>query len=222
MGARQETSSSRTGAFYDRISRAYDLISDASEHSAREAGERALAVREGERVLELGPGTGHSLVTFARETGASGSVIGLDLSAGMLAVARRRLDKQELPERVGLLRSDARALPLADDSVGAAFASFTLELFSDDDLPVVLAELRRVLGARGRFGVVSMAQPAEGEHESLLERAYVWMHEHFPHIVDCRPIDLESVLEANGFRVDSAEHLSIWTMPVAVVVARAG
>ena len=38
-------------SFYDRISHAYDLISDSNEHKARGAGEEALAICEGERVL---------------------------------------------------------------------------------------------------------------------------------------------------------------------------
>ena len=39
-------------SFYDRISATYDLIADAGEHRAREAGEAALNVQPGERVLE--------------------------------------------------------------------------------------------------------------------------------------------------------------------------
>ena len=41
-------------SFYDRISHAYDLISDAGEHKARETGEQTLDVQAGERVLEIG------------------------------------------------------------------------------------------------------------------------------------------------------------------------
>ncbi|MEO8166149.1 MAG: hypothetical protein ABI619_12210, partial [Betaproteobacteria bacterium] len=50
--------------------------------------------------------------------------------------------------------------------------------------------VRRVLKPGGRFGTVSMATTPPGQTDSLLERTYKWMHEHFPHIVDCQPIDV--------------------------------
>ncbi|HQX50338.1 MAG TPA: hypothetical protein PLR25_10540 [Planctomycetaceae bacterium] len=43
-----------TRKFYDRISAAYDLIADSGEHVARECGLKALDIRAGEQVLEIG------------------------------------------------------------------------------------------------------------------------------------------------------------------------
>jgi demethylmenaquinone methyltransferase/2-methoxy-6-polyprenyl-1,4-benzoquinol methylase len=100
------------------------------------------------------------------------------------------------------------------------YTSFTLELFPAADIPVVLAEARRVLKPGGRVGVVSMATVRPGHPTSALERTYVWMHRHFPHLVDCRPIDTEGVVAAAGFRVTAVEDLEIWTMPVRVVVGQ--
>ncbi|MCS7469621.1 hypothetical protein NZK35_23470 [Stieleria sp. ICT_E10.1] len=59
----QEHASTRS--FYDRISHVYNLIADAGEHKARERGLEILAVQEGEDVLEIGYGTGHSLTELA-------------------------------------------------------------------------------------------------------------------------------------------------------------
>ena len=95
-----------------------------------------------------------------------------------------------------------------------------LELFPEDDLPLVLAEIRRVLRENGRLAAVSMAKVKPEESASILERTYVWMHRHFPHIVDCRPIDLGAVMEAAHFSVANKNILEIWTMPVAAVLAR--
>jgi hypothetical protein len=67
-----------------------------------------------------------------------------------------------------------------------------------------------------------MARVRDDEPPSLVERAYVWMHRHFPHIVDCRPIDAAAVVESAGFTVEKRQELKIWTLPVAVVVARKG
>jgi demethylmenaquinone methyltransferase/2-methoxy-6-polyprenyl-1,4-benzoquinol methylase len=206
-------------AFYDRISAAYDLLSDTNERAARQAGVQALAMKPGERVLEIGCGTGNELLDLASLVGPTGQVCGIDVSSGMLEVSRRKLEKHPPTGPVELREGDARKLPFPDASFDAVYCSFTLELFSDDDIPRVLAEVRRVLRAGGRVGVVSMAKVKPGEKPSLLERSYVWMHRHFPHIVDCRPIDPTALLTAAGFRVTKQAGLEIWTMPVAVIAA---
>ena len=209
--------------FYDRISHSYDLIADAGEHKAREAGEVALNVRAGERVLEVGCGTGRSLVHFSNQAGDQGSVTGLDVSTGMIAVAKKRTSKETTASPIEFVEADARELDPAvfpDNSFDAAFASFTLELFPLEDIATVLAEIKRVLKPDGRLGIVSMSVVKEPNHPSLLERAYIWMHQHFPHLVDCQPIDVHAHLETAGFKIQSSEEIEIWTMPVSVVVAR--
>lgn len=206
-------------AFYDRISNAYDLLADANERSARLTGLQGLDLKPGERVLEIGFGTGNEIVDLAEAVGASGRVCGVDISPGMLAVAQRKLSQKSLAAAIDLRVADARQLPHADGSFDAAYASFTLELFPEEDVPIVLAELRRVLRPGGRLGVVSMAQVKPGAKASYLERTYLWMHRHFPHFVDCRCIDVPAVVTAAGFRVVKQVDLEIWTMPVSAVVA---
>jgi len=206
-------------AFYDRISLAYDLLADASEHQFRERGEAALAIQPGETVLEIGVGTGNSLLHLAQAAGPVGTVRGLDVSSGMLDVARRKLEKGGLADRVDLRQGDAREMPYQAAAFDACFLSFTLELFDDADLPCALAEIRRVLKPGGRLAVVAMAAVGPGEKESILERGYEWMHRHFPHIVDCRPIDSSALLEEAGFDVVCDQRFEMWTMPVSVVVA---
>ena len=206
-------------SFYDRISHAYDLISDAGEHKAREQGEQTLNVQSGENVLEIGFGTGNTLLHLAEAVGESGRVSGIDVSTGMLEVASRKVESKGLADRVDLSVGDARQLPYKDDSFDAVFASFTLELFSLNDIPAVLAEVARVLKPGGRLGVVSMATVQEGEKASALEKTYVWMHQHFPHIVDCQPIDVVELVEGAGLQVQEKVEMTIWTMPVRCVVA---
>ena len=211
--------SEHTRAFYDRISHVYDLIADGGEHRARERGLELLAARPGERILEIGFGTGQSLVELAQAVGDSGAVHGIDISTGMRDVAHKRLAAEDLHDRVELRVDAAPPLPYADQTFDAVSMSFTLELFEEPDLVGILAESRRVLAPGGRVGVVSMASVQDGEHESWMERTYIWMHRHFPHIVDCRPIPLEQMLEANGFALSKQERLDLFSMPVAAVVA---
>ncbi len=205
-------------SFYDRISQAYDMIADGNEHKAREAGEKALQLQPGERALEVGFGTGNSLINLAQAVGANGEVCGIDVSPGMLSVAQGKLADKGLSDRVHLTVGNARSLPYEQSSFDAAFMSFTLELFALEDIPTVLAEILRVLKPGGRFAVVSMATVRKGEHASILEKTYVWMHQHFPHIVDCQPIDASQFLRDAGFDVRQEWEMDIWTMPVRGVV----
>ncbi len=206
-------------AFYDRISGAYDLIADASERAARRAGLELLEVQPGERVLEIGFGTGNEILELAAKVGPGGAVCGVDISPGMMAVAQRKLRKAKPAAPVDLRLADARQLPFAGAAFDVAYSSFTLELFSDGDIPRVLAELRRVLRGGGRLGIVAMAKPATGDAVSFLERTYEWLHRHFPHFVDCRPIDVGGALSAGGFLVVRKTDLEICTLPVAAVAA---
>ena len=208
------------GAFYDRISRTYDMIADAGEHTARETGESLLSAQPGETILEIGYGTGHSIVALAKSVAPGGHIFGIDVSSGMKNVAQSRVDHSGLQATVDLALGDARRLPYADSSIDAAFMSFTLELFELEEIPLVLSEVHRVLRPGGRLANVSMATVPEGGHESLLEQTYIWMHRHFPHIVDCRPIDAERLLSDSGFRTLEKKAMAIWTMPVLALVAR--
>ena len=211
-----------TRSFYDRISRVYDLLADRSEQEAREAGLAALDVSAGEAVLEIGFGTGHALVALAEAVGKEGRVAGIDLSPGMRAVTEKRLGDAGLAEQVELVTGDARTLPWKDDSFDAVFLCFTLELFEPADIPRVLAEVQRVLrpgtgAAKGRLGLVSRTA---GEHPGPVVEIYRWLHRHFPHFVDCQPIDASGWLEGSGFEIETEQELSIWGLPVAVITAR--
>lgn len=213
-------STSLTKQFYDRISGAYDLIADGGEHQARERGLEMLDVQPGESVLEIGYGTGHSLVQLAKSVGPGGHVIGIDISSGMRDVAQQRVTEAGVEKQVELLLGAVPPLPMEDDVFDAVAMSFTLELFPSETLMSVLAECRRVLKPGGRLGVVSMATVEDGNDESILERTYIWMHHHFPHIVDCQPIPLEKKVTEAGFRLEKQERISLFTMPVAIVVAK--
>lgn len=209
-----------TRHFYDRISSAYDAIADSGEHAARERGLEVLDVQPGEHVLEVGYGTGHSLVSVARATGAEGNVSGVDISGGMRDAALQRLQHAELDHRVDLRVETVPPIPWPDGRFDVVSMSFTLELFPLDVIPRVLAEAKRVLRDSGRLGVVAMSVTPDGERDSFMERTYKWMHRHFPHIVDCQPIPAGQFLRDAGFTLTHEVHVEIWSMPVAVLVGQ--
>ena len=211
-------SRAETKAFYDKISRVYDLLAEHSEGPVRRAGLDKLDARPGEKVLEIGFGTGHCLVSLAQSVGPTGKVYGLDLSEGMLRVARDNLHKAGLAERVELACGDAERLPYPSDGLDAIFMSFALELFDTPEIPKVLAECKRVLRPGGRIVVVGVSKEGEG---GVILHVFEWTHRHFPNLVDCRPILVRQALEEAGFRVERAERKMMW-VPVEVVLAVKG
>ncbi|MCA9957387.1 MAG: methyltransferase domain-containing protein [Anaerolineales bacterium] len=195
-------------ASYDRLSCYYDWLA-ASERPFREAGAHLLRVQSGEQVLELGCGTGTVLPPL-QQAAASGQVIGLDLSAGMLQVAQRRLG---FP--VAFVQADAAQLPFAAARFDAVLMSFTLELFDTPEIPVVLAEVRRVLGKNGRFATVTLAQ-----QNSLAVQLYEWFHDKLPNWVDCRPIPTDALLAEAGFHIVTHQRRKLWGLSVDIILAQ--
>jgi SAM-dependent methyltransferase len=105
----------------------------------------AARVAAGDRVLDVGCGTGVLARAAADRVAADGRVTGLDLNAGMLAVARR------LRPAIDWRRGDAARLPFADGSYDAVVSQFALMYFPDR--AAALKEMARVLRPGGRLAV---------------------------------------------------------------------
>ena len=80
--ARVPRTEQEAAASYTRLSKWYDRLGRSSEGPHIAEGLRLLDVQPGERVLEVGFGTGHSLIALAHAVGSTGQVIGIDLADG--------------------------------------------------------------------------------------------------------------------------------------------
>ncbi len=116
---------------------------------------RMLAPAPGERVLEVGPGTGYYTLDVARNLEPGGQLDALDLQQAMLDELMRRADGRGLSNVVPV-RGDARQMPFPDAAFDAAFLVATLGEVPDRDR--ALRELRRVLKPGGRL-IVGEGQP---------------------------------------------------------------
>jgi demethylmenaquinone methyltransferase/2-methoxy-6-polyprenyl-1,4-benzoquinol methylase len=170
-----------------------------------------LALRPGECALEVGTGTGTALPILRQAVGATGGVIGVDLSYAMLGQARRCAAGQS-----ALIQSDVSQLPLADGACSALLACFILEIFPSAESLSVLREWRRILMPGGRLGVSAMSFSAR---KGWMERLYAWSGRTFPQVVDCQPIDAAALLEQASFSLQTVERWTIWGLPVQVVLA---
>jgi SAM-dependent methyltransferase len=91
---------------------------------------RAATISPGDRVLDVGCGCGEPTIEAARATGPDGGVVGLDLSAPMLAVARR-LAAEAGVGNVRFVQGDAQACPLAPAVFDVVISSFGVMFFDD-------------------------------------------------------------------------------------------
>ncbi len=200
---------------YDRMSRWYDLLAGAFEGKHRAAGVRMLDPSEGDVVLEIGFGTGHSILALAEAVGPSGKVYGIDISQGMLDVTHKRVKEAGLADRVVLGRGDAGQLAFDSSFFDDVFMSFTLELFDTPEIPVVLSECRRVLRSGGHLCVVAMSKRGEPNAST---RLYEWFHDKLPRYVDCRPIYVQESVQDAGFRIDDAAEVSLLGLKGEIVL----
>ena len=125
--------------------------------------------RPGERVLEVGPGTGYYTLDLAAWVGADGRVDIFDIQQEMLDHTLRRASAHGV-ENVHATRGDARSLPYPDATFDAACLVAVLGEIPDQD--AALGELRRVIAPGGRLVVGELlGDPHWVSPRSLRERA---------------------------------------------------
>jgi demethylmenaquinone methyltransferase/2-methoxy-6-polyprenyl-1,4-benzoquinol methylase len=136
---------------YNLTANLYTLIGVRIREYRQEAVE-ALHLRKGDRVLEPACGTGLNFDLLERAVGASGRVVGVDLTPAMLAKARERVAKHEWTN-VQLIEGDASQLELAQPFDGI-LCTFALSLMAD--FPEVLRRAAALLKAGGRLAILDM------------------------------------------------------------------
>jgi ubiquinone/menaquinone biosynthesis C-methylase UbiE len=203
----------KIGPLYDKISRFYDVWGRLTESKARE---RALAlahIRDGATVLEAAAGTGLAFERIVRRN-PNGRNIGIDLSEGMLAKARRRLWRAGL-HNYALFQGSAAALELASDSVDVLVNNYMFDLIPFKEMGPMLEEFRRVLKPGGRLVLVNMTR-GRGMGSGLYERLYRL----FPRAMGgCRGVALAGRLERSGFEVRRREYVRQMLFPSEVILA---
>ncbi len=199
---------------YDRISAIYDYVEGAFEKKYREMALACLHISAGEKVLEIGFGTGHAMKEMADRVGSRGRVFGIDISKEMCKITKNRLLAEGSLKHVELICADAVQMPFKDHIFDKIFMSFTLELFSEDEIRMVLNEVKRILDEEGKVCVVSLFR----EEDAFVE-LYEIFHDLFPRILDCRPIYPKKMLENEDFEIEEVRREKIGVLPIQIVTA---
>jgi SAM-dependent methyltransferase len=109
----------------------------------------ALAPRPGESVLDIGCGGGETALELARAVAPDGTVVGVDVSAAVLAFAQRAAKGCE---RVRFVHADAQVFPFGPASFDAVFSRFGVMFFADPTAAFI--NIRRSLRPNGRLAFV--------------------------------------------------------------------
>lgn len=166
------------------------------------------APRPGERVLDVGTGTGIVARLVAPIVGPTGSVTALDLNPNMLAVAREVAERTHI--EIAWHEGRSEALPFPDDSFDLVLCQFALMFFSDRR--AALAEMHRVLSHDGRLAL-NVWQGIERHpfwqalHDAMERRAGVSGVQDIFALGDAG--ELRALLSSAGFRQIEIEHVSM-------------
>jgi phosphatidylethanolamine/phosphatidyl-N-methylethanolamine N-methyltransferase len=149
---------------YSRYSGIYDLLFGKIFHSGREQAVEMMDLSLGDRVLEVGVGTGLSLSFYPRNC----KVTGIDISEGMLAEAEKKVAEEDL-RHVALQKMDALDMEFPDDTFDRVLAAYVVTTVPD---PIRLVrEIKRVTKPGGRFVLLNHFQstnPVFGRIEHVI------------------------------------------------------
>ena len=126
-------------------------------------------VKEGQVVLDLGSGAGLDLLIASRKVGASGKVIGVDMTDEMLAAARKNAADAGA-ENVDLRKGVIEEMPVEDNSVDWVISNCVINLSPRKER--VFAEIARVLKPGGQFSISDIV--AEDLPEKVRELAVTY------------------------------------------------
>lgn len=160
---------------FDTIAPQYDLLnrvlSFGIDQYWRTRAIRLLDDEQPTRVLDVATGTA-DLAIKAEQMLHPREVVGIDLSAEMLAYGRTKIDRQGLSPRISLVQGDAQNLPFGDNSFDAAMVAFGVRNF--EDLNAGLKGIRRVLRPGGRLVVLEFSRP----RTFPIKQLYAWYSRH--------------------------------------------
>lgn len=137
-----------TSKQYDLWSKVYDVTFGMLVIERQRRAVQELRLRGGERVLDLGVGTGATLDSYPRTV----DVVGIDLSAGMLQQARRKLERERWTH-VKLVQGDAMLPPFRDQSFDHVLISHVITVVPDPS--EVLRWASRIVKPGGRVVLVN-------------------------------------------------------------------
>jgi phosphatidylethanolamine/phosphatidyl-N-methylethanolamine N-methyltransferase len=195
-------------AVYAKISSVYDFTFGPTLHPGRLQAIQRMAIKPGDRILEVGVGTGINLALYPKEA----KVTGIDFSEEMLEKARERVDRKGV-RNARLLQMDAADLKFDDGTFDIVYAPYVISVVPD---PVKVAqEMVRVCRPGGRIICLNHFLSAN----PVLSRIERWLSPATIHIGFKSDLDLPAFLAQAGLHPVSIEKVNIpriWSLVTCV------
>ncbi|EDM43783.1 ubiquinone/menaquinone biosynthesis methyltransferase [unidentified eubacterium SCB49] len=147
---------------FDNISGNYDglnrVISMGIDQKWRKKVIDLITSKQPKSYLDIATGTGDLALQFAERLPDT-KIVGLDLSEGMLSMARKKVEGTSLQQQIDFIKGDSEALPFSDNSFEAITVSFGIRNFQN--LEKGLSEILRVLAPGGIFVILETSVPTK-------------------------------------------------------------
>ncbi|MEX2272980.1 MAG: methyltransferase domain-containing protein [Vicinamibacterales bacterium] len=193
---------------YEKIAKGYDLFFGPTLHPGRLTAIQRMGIQPGDRVLEVGVGTGINLALYPTDC----TITGIDFSDAMLEKARERVERKGV-KNARLLQMDAADLKFADNAFDIVYAPYVISVVPD---PVTVArEMRRVCRPGGRIIILNhFISP-----NPIMSRVERWMSPATIHIGFKSDLDLPAFLAQAELEPVSIEKVNIprwWSLVTCI------
>jgi phosphatidylethanolamine/phosphatidyl-N-methylethanolamine N-methyltransferase len=193
---------------YGKLASVYDYVFGPTLHAGRLQALKRMAISSGDRILEVGVGTGINLTLYPKDC----QITGVDLSESMLEKAHERVAKHDL-SHVRVLQMDATSLSFPDASFDIVYAPYLVSVVPDP--AAVAREMARVCRPGGRIIILNHFR-SSGSILAALERAISPFTVHIGFTAD---LDLPGFLAQGGLTPVTIEKVNIppiWSLVTCI------
>ena len=206
-------SQAEVAGIYNSLANVYDIWGNLTESKARNRALELAEIKNGQHILEVAVGTGLAFFEIVKKN-PDGTNMGIDISAGMLKKAAKRLGR--LPEEsYTLKKASAFDLESEDEQFDVLMNNYMFDLISFDQMDAVLEEFKRVLKKGAKLVLVNMTLG-----EKFGSGIYDLMYRVSPRLMGgCRGIRLSEKLKEHGFHIKLREYHQQCLFPSEVILA---
>lgn len=173
------------------------------------------------KILDVATGTGDLAIEAFNQTKAQ--VTGIDISAGMLKIARKKIEEKGLSERIKVIQADSENIPFEDEAFDAVVVAFGVRNF--ENLEKGLKEMHRILKPEGLAMILEFSKPRSFPFKQLYNLYFKNIlpfigkifsrdkeaYSYLPESVDAFPYGEKflALLQEAGFRQTNTKSLTI-------------
>jgi len=159
MGEGEKTA--RTSRHFDLVARKYDqmntLLSFGIHYAWKRLAVRMLALKSGDRVIDVCGGTGDLAIMAARQVGPSGQVTIFDINRTMMNAGRPKVIREEFEDRISFVQGNAEFISFPDNYFDAAMVGFGIRNVTH--METGFQEMHRVLKPGGKLMCLEFSKP---------------------------------------------------------------